>query len=107
VNNAEKANLSFQRKAVEEFHSCHAAIEVPQVRTQALPSSASENGSRSNTTPASEDLETDSGDDAVNVVRSNMASSSQIKHTASVVIDDDTEDEDIRCKFSNLSLVSL
>jgi hypothetical protein len=99
--------LSFQRKAVEEFHSHHAAIEAPQARTQALPSSASENGSRSNTIPASEDLETDSGDDTVNVVRSNMALSSQTKRTASMVIDDDTEDEDTRCKFSNLSLVSL
>ncbi|SRR5260221_9191205 len=105
MNNAEKANLSFQCKAVEEFHSHHAAIKVPQVQTQALPSFASENGLCSNTIPASEDLETDSGNDMV--VRSNMALSSQTKYIASVVIDNDMEDEDIQCKFSNLSLVLL
>ena len=37
------------------------------------------------------------------LVRSNMASTSQTKCTASLVIDDDTEDEDIRHLFWTLS----
>jgi hypothetical protein len=69
TNNIEKANLSFQRKAVQEFHSRQAAVEVPShaddipPHAPALSSPATENGSRSNTMAAIENLETSNGDD--------------------------------------------
>jgi hypothetical protein len=70
TNNAEKSNLSFQRKAVEEFHSRQAATEAQphtdknplHAPTQALSSSVMEKGSHSNTTAAVENVEI-SGDD--------------------------------------------
>ena len=63
MNNVEKANLSFQQKAVEEFHSLHVAggVQASELsHAQALSSSA--NGSHSNTTPAIENVTTGSGD---------------------------------------------
>jgi hypothetical protein len=69
VNNTEKANLSFQRKAVEEFHSCQAAIEAQShtdknpLHSHTLSSSVTEKGSHSNTMAAIENVEISSGDD--------------------------------------------
>lgn len=142
TNNVEKADLSFQRKAVEEFRSHQAAIEVqatqshadkilparpPHAQALSLSSSATENESRSNITAAIQNVETGSEDDMDNadeqpiqrtsyeflslskdlttivakkkLVRSNTASSSHTKRAASVVINEDTEDEDTRRSF--------
>jgi hypothetical protein len=103
-------------------------LPVRPLHAQALSFSATENGSRSNTTAAIENVETGNGDDMDDadeqpsrcmsvlkflslsndltivvakkkLVRSNTASSSQTKRTASVVIDEDSEDEDIRRLF--------
>lgn len=76
MNNAEKANLSFQRKAIEEYRSRQAALEAqpaqsplaqalssPTPAGPALSSSATENVLRSNSMAAIENAETGSGDD--------------------------------------------
>ena len=65
--------MSFQRKAVEVFHSRQAAIEAQShadkvlPHAQALPSSATDNGSCSNTTAAVETMDTDGGGDMVHM----------------------------------------
>jgi hypothetical protein len=141
MDNVEKANLSYQRKAIEEYRSRQAAIEVQAARSPhaqalsssapALSSSATGNGSRSVSMAAIENVETGSGDDMndddeqpsqctfienfVAIQRSNYCQfaiakkkltghglSSQTKRTASIVINGDTEDEDIRHLFSYL-----
>lgn len=64
--------MSFQRKAVEEFHSRQAAIEAQShpdknpLQAQALSSFTIENGSHLNTMAAIKNVEASSGDDIDN-----------------------------------------
>jgi hypothetical protein len=73
MNNAEKANLPFQRKAVEAFHSRQAAVEAQSHAVEAddippqapaLFSPATENGSHSNTMEIVETGDEDDMDNA-------------------------------------------
>jgi hypothetical protein len=135
TNNVEKANLSFQRKAVQEFHSRQAAeaqkSHTAKTPPPALSSSATENGSHSIQT-AAVNAETGSGDDmedadeqpkrrmlvlkcflailSIVIAKKitpapNTGSSSQPKRAFPIVVDGDTDEEDHRRVFLNLSFI--